>query len=81
MTPIQEAYILMQGQTEDNIRLIVELLRAMSPYKEKKEERMDSKSFQRTGLAKGMVQLPEDFDECFDDLDKEISELFYGDTI
>lgn len=81
MTLIQEAYILMQGQSEDNIRLIIELLRAMSPYKEKTEEKMDSKSFQRTGLAKGTVQLPEDFDKHFDDLDKEVSELFYGSVL
>lgn len=81
MTPIQEAYILMQGQSEDNIRLIVELLRAMSPYKGITKEKMDSKSFQRTGLAKGIVQLPKDFDEHFDDLDQEISEMFNGNII
>lgn len=35
----------------------------------------------RIGIAKGKVQLPEDFDEQFDMLDREIAELFYGGAV
>lgn len=33
----------------------------------------------KIGIAKGKVQLPEDFDEQFDMHDQEIEELFNGD--
>lgn len=79
MSPIQEAYMLMQHQPESNIQLIVNLLRAM-PVK------VDStltvpRSFKRTGIAKGKLELPDDFDEHFDDLNEEIAESFYGGSI
>ncbi len=60
--------------------LIVDLLRIMSP----KEEAVDvtsSKVFRRTDLARNAVNLPGDFDEIFDALDKDIEELFYEDTL
>ncbi len=78
MTPIQEAYALMQGQPDSNIKLIIELLRTMSPYKEKEDIHVAAQPFKRTGLASGAVELPEDFDEAFEELDKEIAELFLG---
>lgn len=78
MAPIQEAYVLMQGQPESNIKLIIDLLHSMTPHKGKTESNAATQPFKRTGLAKGIIQLPEDFDEHFDDLDEEISELFYG---
>lgn len=72
MTPIQEAYALMQEQPESNIKLIVELLRTMSPYKEEIRTETAARTFKRTGLAKETIHLPEDFDEHFSDADKEI---------
>ena len=74
VTPIQEAYALMQQQPESNIKIIVELLQKMLPVS--KEE--NAKPFRRTGVAKGLVQFPIDFDEHFDDLNPEISEMFNG---
>ena len=74
VTPIQEAYALMQKQPEGNIQIIVELLRKMLP-EPKVETRKQAK---RTGLSKGLVHFPEDFDEHFDDMNSEIIDLFYG---
>lgn len=74
VTPIQEAYALMQQQPESNIKIIVELLQKMLPAP--KEENV--KPFRRTGVAKGLVQFPKDFDEHFDDLNSEIGEMFNG---
>lgn len=80
MTLLQEAYFLMQEQPEKNIKLIVELLQTMSPKKDKTSH-ASGENFKRTGLARGVINLPDDFDEVFDELDKEISELFYGDVL
>ena len=74
VTPIQEAYALLRQQPESNIRIIVELLQKMLPTP--KEETV--KPFRRTGVAKGLVQFPADFDEQFDDLNPDISEMFNG---
>lgn len=76
MTLLQEAYTLMQGQPEKNIRLIVDLLRTMSV-----RENAQTQVFRRTGLAKEAVNLPGDFDETFDALDHDIEEMFYGDSL
>lgn len=81
MTLIQEAYVLMQGLPESNIKSIVDLLHTMYPYKEKTESKDIDSSFKRTGSAEGIIQFPEDFDEHFDDLDQEISELFNGSAL
>lgn len=81
MTPIQEAYTLMSEQPEDNIKLIIQLLHTMNPGVEKSVQTDSKNPFKRTGLAKGKVHLPEDFDEHFDSMDKEISDLFYGDAL
>ena len=56
MTPIQEAYALMQH-----------------PSQEETENEI-----KRTGLSKGLIDFPADFDEHFDDLNSEISDLFSG---
>lgn len=32
----------------------------------------------RTGIANGVYELPDDFDELFDAMDEEIAEMFYG---
>jgi len=74
MTLLQEAYTLMQGQPEKNIQLIVDLLQTMST-------RENAAKGRRTGLAKGIVSLPSDFDETFDALDDDIEGLFYGDVL
>lgn len=71
MTLIQEAYALMQEQPEGNIRLIIELLHTMS-------QKETVRPFKRTGIANGTVDFPEDFDDCFDGMDEEIAEMFYG---
>ena len=74
MTPIQEAYALLRQQPESNIRIIVELLQKMLPASKGE----NTKPFRRTGVAKELVQFPVDFDEHFDDLNPEISEMFNG---
>lgn len=76
MTLLQEAYTLMQGQPEKNIQWIVDLLQTMSLKKEMTNTIPD-KIFKRTGLAKEMVNLPDDFDVTFDALDKDMEELFF----
>lgn len=80
MTLLQEAYALMQGQPEKNIRLIVDLLQTMSLNKEPTARR-PHEGFKRTGLAKGLVNLPDDFDETFDALDDDVREMFDGDAL
>lgn len=60
--------------------LIVELLQTMSVKKDVAAKK-PSKVFKRTGLAKETVNLPDDFDETFDALDKDVEELFYGDVL
>ena len=50
MTLLQEAYTLMQGQSEKNIQLIVELLQTMSSRGEA-TAKLPSEPFKRTGLA------------------------------
>ncbi len=52
MTLLQEAYMLMQSQPEKNIRLIIELLQAMST-REGAAAETSSETFRRTGLARG----------------------------
>lgn len=80
MTLLQEAYTLMQEQPEKNIQLIVNLLQTMSSKKEA-ADKIPHKSFKRTGLAKEMIKLPDDFDRTFDALDQDIEEMFYGDAL
>ena len=76
MTLIQEAYSLMQDQPEKNIKVIVDLLQIMN---QESFDRSDfQKPFRRTGIANGLFEIPDDFDEQFDAMDEEIAELFYG---
>lgn len=44
----------------------------------KKEAGDALRPFRRTGLAKGLINLPDDFDEHFNDMDAEIAAMFYG---
>lgn len=78
MTPIQEAYALMQQQPESNIKIIVELLQRMVPAGKDADS---LQPFRRTGRAKGLVIFPKDFDEHFDDLNEEIGNEFSGGII
>lgn len=78
MTPIQEAYALMQQQPESNIKIIVELLHRMVPTGKDTDS---LQPFRRTGRAKGRVIFPKDFDEHFDDLNEEISREFNGSAV
>lgn len=78
MTPIQEAYALMQEQPAGNIKLVIDLLHAMAPCAEQTQADGAARIFKRTGLAKETIELPEDFDENFDQMDKDIADLFYG---
>lgn len=52
-----------------------------SPYMANTEPEAAKQPFKRTGLAKGLVELPEDFDEHFNDLDGEIAEMFDGSVL
>ena len=44
----------------------------------KKETGASLRPFRRTGLARGLIDLPDDFDEHFNDMDAEIATMFYG---
>ena len=73
MSSIQEAYILMQRQPESNLRIIIELLRKMTP-----KTARAAKPAKRTGIGNSKFHLDDDFDTNFDALDSEIAADFYG---
>lgn len=77
MTLMQEAYSLMQNQPENNIKIIVDLLRVMNTGDYSSFDTVQQ-PFRRTGIANGVFELSDDFDEQFDAMDEEIAELFYG---
>ncbi|MBR1635418.1 MAG: hypothetical protein IJ682_10210 [Lachnospiraceae bacterium] len=79
MTLMQEAYLLMQKQPESNLRIIVDMLHAMSIKHPTVDVSVNAQPFKRTGQAKGVFNLPADFDEHFDDMNDEIAAMFYGD--
>lgn len=72
MSPIEEAVRLLKAQPEENVRIIVELLRAMqtSAKPESTEKRI--------GAGRDEIRLPEGFFEHFDDANEEIAGIFYG---
>lgn len=78
MTLMQEAYLLMQKQPESNLRIIVDMLHAMNVKQPTVDISVTTQPFKRTGQAKGAFNLPEDFDEHFDDMNDEIAAMFYG---
>lgn len=80
MTLIQEAYALMQKQSDENIQVIIDLLHAMTPGGSGQVIK-EQRPFRRTGVAKNEITLPHDFDEHFDDLNEEIAKSFYGDAL
>ena len=79
MTLMQEAYLLIQQQPESNLRIIVDMLHAMNVKQPAIDVSASAKPFKRTGQAKGVFNLPADFDEHFDDINDEIATMFYGD--
>ena len=81
MTLIQEAYLLMQNQPDENLRILIDLLHVMTPRSQAREKTEEVRAFRRTGIAKNEITLPQDFDEHFDDLNEEIAQSFYGDTL
>ena len=80
MTLMQEAYTLMQRQPESNIKLLVDLLKTWPSSSASNRKTITTNTFKRTGIARGTVEFPPDFDEHFDDLNEEIVAMFMGDT-
>ena len=78
MTLMQEAYLLMQKQPESNLQIIVDMLHAMNIKQPAADIATAEQPFKRTGKAKGVFNLPADFDEHFDDMNDEIAAMFYG---
>ena len=78
MTLQQEAYNLIQEQPESNLKIIIDLLKALRTANLSNENKSDQ-VFSRTGVGKDVIKLPEDFLEHFDDSNDEIAKMFYGD--
>ena len=80
MSPIEEALRLLRAQPEENVRIIVELLRVMqantnSAVPDAGKPRSTDKRF---GAGKDEIRLPDNFFEHFDDANEEIAGMFYG---
>ena len=63
----------MQSQPESNIRIIVDLLRRMTPT----ISRTNTKHVKRTGLGMNAHQLPPSFDSDFDTIDADLESNLY----
>ena len=74
MTLIQEATGIMEKMPRRNQQIIVDLLKAMYSGIDSIDEAKAKSEFKRTG--KTDFNLPEDFDDHFDDLNKEIAASF-----
>lgn len=74
MSPIEEAVRLLRTQPEENVRIIVELLRAMQT------NGRPAGTGKRFGAGRGEITLPEGFFEHFDDANEEIAGMFFGDS-
>jgi hypothetical protein len=72
MSPIEEAVRLLKAQPEENVRIIVELLRTMQ------NPRRPESAEKRFGAGRDEIRLPENFFEHFDDANDEIAGMFYG---
>ena len=77
MTLQQEAYNLIQEQPESNLKIIIDLLKALRTANLSNDNKSDQ-VFSRTGVGKDVIKLPEDFLEHFDDSNDEIAKMFYG---
>ena len=76
MTLKQEAIELIQEQPNDNVRIIIDLLKKLSKKPEQKK-----KKNRKFGIGKDIINLPNDFFEHFDDDNEEIAAMFYGETL
>ena len=80
MTMVQEATRIMESMPRKKQQVVLDLLRMMNQDKSASGLKQDnSQTFKRSGKTK--FQLPVDFDEHFDDLNDEISALFFGESI
>ena len=75
MTLAQEAYALIKKQPDENIRLVIELLKRMDPISSVSQTEIFSQP-RELGLAKEAFKLSDDFDETFDAMDADVAELF-----
>jgi len=78
MTLQQEAYSLIQEQPENNLKIIIDLLKALGTANLSKNNK-SGEVITRTGVGKDVIKLPDDFLEHFDDSNDEIAKMFYGD--
>ena len=80
MTLIEEAAILLEKMPQQKQAMAIDMLRMISNDfygLENKKVKQTAIPFRRTG--KTNFNLPDDFDEHFDDVNNEIASLFYGD--
>lgn len=81
MTLIEEATILLEKLPQTKQRMAIDFLRMISNdlYRSDNTKlKKSTGSFRRTG--KTNFNLPDDFDDHFDDLNDEIASLFSGDN-
>lgn len=78
MTMVQEATRIMENMPRKNQQVFLDLLRMMNQETTASESAEKALEFKRSG--KTNFQLPEDFDEHFDDLNDEIAALFTGES-
>lgn len=78
MTLQQKAFQLMQEQSEKKLKIIVELMKALSSAESVPGKEALQSGKCRIGAGKGIIHLQEDCFPHFDDANEEIAELFYG---
>ena len=77
MTLIQEAYSLLQNQTDSNLRVIIDMLRSMRGFSKSGDDTVVTEIEEplhppRLGALKGKINLPTDLYDHFDDDREEI---------
>ena len=72
MTIQQEANILINGMSEDNVRLIVELIKKMTLVSVSVPVSSDHPQKRQLGIANGRYIIPDNIDQC----NNEIAEMF-----
>ena len=72
MTIQQEANILINGMSEDNVRLIVELIKKMTPVSVSVPVSSDHPQKRQLAIANGRYIIPDNIDQC----NNEIAEMF-----
>lgn len=74
----QEACNLIQEQSEHDLVIFIEILKALKARQKKDNEPFSAERLVRFGAGKGEFKLPEGFFEHFDDTNDEIAKMFYG---